>query len=264
MAAPAEQQQEKVLAQETEVVPAPSAAVVRQFCSSCKHLKCREDFSGRATCDECRPKKRKRCATAVTNKKAELDGLKGENAQLRQLLARMAAENEKLQELIFQDSQRLAKSQQEVQLLHAMLRGWQSGRRVPGGEIAGAPNGMMAPNGGMEGTPGMGGMGSGGMGMGSNVGAPFKRVDWHGGRHLLQAGLIEQSTRLNMPQHAGLVQPQNLAQHQHQNLRQMAEAVINTAMLGPGPSSEAAPKGEAAENPGSTAPKEAPNISNPS
>ena len=82
--------------------------------------------------------------------------------------------------------QRLAKSQQEVQLLHAMLRGWQSGRRLPSGEIAGAPNGMMAPNGGMEGTPGMGGMGAGGMGMGSNVGAPFKRADWHGGRHLLQ------------------------------------------------------------------------------
>jgi len=86
-------------------------------------------------------------------------------------------------------------------------------------------------------------------------------IVWTG---LVAAGLIEQSTRLNMPQHAGLVQPQNLAQHQHQNLRQMAEAVINTAMLGPGPSSEAAPKGEAAENPGSTAPKEAPNISNPS
>jgi len=213
----------------------------------------------------------------VTNKKAELDGLKGENAQLRQLLARMAAENEKLQELIFQDSQRLAKSQQEVQLLHAMLRGWQSGRRLPNGDIA-PPSAMVPLNGmgSLEGTGlggngmGAGGMGISGNGMGSNVG-PFERVDWHGGRHLLQAGLIEQSTRLNMHQHPSLphTQPQNLAQHQHQhqhqNLRQMAEAVINTAMLsGPGPASEleATPKGEGENVEGSKA-REAPTNLNP-
>jgi len=107
------------------------------------------------------------------------------------------------------------------------------------------------------------------------LGSPWQK-EWHGGRHLLQAGLIEQGNRPNSAQHQqatamaqyamvqqSLAQQQGMAQqhaasqyqqnnaaHQHQsgaehqNLRQMADAVISTAKLNDAASGDAKKKVE--------------------
>merc|ERR1712195_411873 len=55
-------------------------------CSSCTKWKPLTEFSGKATCDTCRPKKRKQGASAEKNKRATRDLLQGENERLRQVV----------------------------------------------------------------------------------------------------------------------------------------------------------------------------------
>lgn len=55
-------------------------------CSSCTKWKPLTEFSGKATCDVCRPKKRKQGANAEKNKRTTRDLLQNENDRLRQLV----------------------------------------------------------------------------------------------------------------------------------------------------------------------------------
>jgi len=52
-------------------------------CSSCTRWKPMTEFSGKATCDACRPKKRKQCAGAAIDKRAAIDMLVNQHERLR-------------------------------------------------------------------------------------------------------------------------------------------------------------------------------------
>lgn len=66
-------------------------------CSSCSRRKPTSDFSGKATCDQCRVKKRKHCATAVLQAKHTLDSLQIENGILQGALREKNQEIDRLQ-----------------------------------------------------------------------------------------------------------------------------------------------------------------------
>jgi len=53
-------------------------------CSSCTRWKPMTEFSGKATCDACRPKKRKQCAGAAIDKRAAIDMLVNQHERLRE------------------------------------------------------------------------------------------------------------------------------------------------------------------------------------
>jgi len=55
-----------------------------QKCSSCTRWKPVVEFSGKATCDACRPKKRKQCAGAAIDKRIAIDLLVGQHERLRE------------------------------------------------------------------------------------------------------------------------------------------------------------------------------------
>merc|ERR1712086_897091 len=61
-------------------------------CSSCTRWKPITEFSGKATCDACRPKKRKQGASAVIHKRAALDLLQHENEWLRAVVLKQNSE----------------------------------------------------------------------------------------------------------------------------------------------------------------------------
>merc|ERR1712146_32113 len=77
-------------------VPSPEKVKVvkknTQRCSSCGKWKTPDLFDGKATCNECRPKKRRQGAVAVAEKRATMDKIGEQNTTLMFLVKQQAME----------------------------------------------------------------------------------------------------------------------------------------------------------------------------
>merc|ERR1712166_273882 len=71
-----------------EVVPAPAQPMADKKCSSCGKVKPLQEFSGKATCDACRPRKRKHYEHMVNSRKEAHQHLSEENDLLRGIVVR--------------------------------------------------------------------------------------------------------------------------------------------------------------------------------
>lgn len=63
-----------------------------QRCSSCGKWKAANQFDGKATCNECRPKKRRQGAAAVAERRATMDKISEQNTTLMFLVKQQAVE----------------------------------------------------------------------------------------------------------------------------------------------------------------------------
>jgi len=80
------------------------------------------DFSGRATCDECRPKKRKQCAALVVSRAETLATLKVENEKLQKTVSNQAEENQRMKTVMDQQATDIARYRKHVDALEEQLK----------------------------------------------------------------------------------------------------------------------------------------------
>merc|ERR1712166_1227415 len=86
-------------------------AVPLQTCSSCRVMRPINEFSGKATCDRCRSKKRK----SWEDKQVKMDDLQAENSSLRQQLSSASMQNSQLITRVQNQSQEILRMQFEMQ-----------------------------------------------------------------------------------------------------------------------------------------------------
>jgi len=86
-------------------------AVPLQTCSSCRVMRPINEFSGKATCDRCRSKKRK----SWEDKQVKMDDLQAENSSLRQQLSSASMKNSQLITLVQNQAQEILRMQFEMQ-----------------------------------------------------------------------------------------------------------------------------------------------------
>jgi len=98
-----------------------SKAMCTQFCASCKDSKPREQFSGKATCDDCRTKKRKRVAFRKEPRAMTADQLRAENAALQQQFAARIQQSQWLHSNCNQQLQAMAECNNEIKKIQEVV-----------------------------------------------------------------------------------------------------------------------------------------------